>query len=164
MFIHDILKIKYVREGFLPDYPYHLISDEEMFYAFLNDEKECFFRDMYPCISDSLKSKYDKLVEEIRYHINQYLSAKVDILPDWVYSYMLGSTIGPNSDLYDIHDMLVLLNLDNIEDTITVEIYNSIYNISQQHVRKLIEEERIHRPPTIFGEPHVIKILRLNQS
>ena len=36
MLIHDILKIKYVRLGYIAkNYPYHLISDREMFDAFI---------------------------------------------------------------------------------------------------------------------------------
>lgn len=165
MFIHDIIKIKYIREGFLPDYPYHLISDEEMFDAFLHSDKLCYFKDMYPCIDESLKDIYDTLILEIQYHIDVFLSDSTEsiIIPNWIYSYMLGATIGPNSNLYDIHDMLVMLGHDNVEDNITVEAYNEIYKVSLKYVRKLKEEEKLHRPPTIFGEPHVIKILRLEQ-
>lgn len=36
--VHDLIKIKYVREGYLPNYPYHLISDSEMCDAFINNE------------------------------------------------------------------------------------------------------------------------------
>lgn len=39
-FIHDIIKIKYIREGYLSNIPYHLVSDEEMFYAFRGIEYE----------------------------------------------------------------------------------------------------------------------------
>ncbi len=35
MLTHDIIKIQYSREGYLPDYPYHMISDREMFNAFI---------------------------------------------------------------------------------------------------------------------------------
>lgn len=166
MFIHDIIKIKYTREGFLPDYPYHLISDEEMCNAFLSDDHECYFYDSYPCIDNSLKPMYMNLIDEIKYHISVFLDSSNDIdkLPIWVYSYMLGAVIGPNSDLYDIHDVLVMMNLDNVEDDITVAAYNEMYKISCQYIRKLSEEEKEHRPPTIFGEPHVIKILRLEQA
>ena len=38
MFIHDLIKIKYIREGYLPNYPYHMISDEEVFNAFINPD------------------------------------------------------------------------------------------------------------------------------
>lgn len=167
MFIHDIIKIKYSREGFLPDYPYHLVSDEEMFEAFLrHDGKPCFFYDSYPCIDESLQDIYNKLIEEIQYHIDAFMerSNEVYIIPNWVYSYMLGAVIGPNSDLYDIHDTLVLLGCDNQEDEITLKAYHEMYDVSMKYIRKLTEEERLHRPPTIFGEPHVIKILRLEQA
>ena len=35
MFTHDVIKQMYTLEGYLPNYPPHLISDEEMFEAFL---------------------------------------------------------------------------------------------------------------------------------
>ena len=44
-FIHNNIKIKYVNLGYLPNWPYHLISDEEMFDAFMSnvviDKSEC---------------------------------------------------------------------------------------------------------------------------
>ena len=58
--LHDIIKIKYTRLGYLPNYPYHLISDEEMFNAFIDLDSESasgsgspsteayFFEDYYP--------------------------------------------------------------------------------------------------------------------
>lgn len=188
MFIHDIIKIKYVREGFLPDYPYHLTSDDEMFIGFLNiininesiDDitykdyieysndylNSCYFLDNYPCIDESLWGKYKILMQEIQYHINLYLQDPYHsyIIPNWVYAYMIGSVIGPNSNTYDIHDMLVMLNMDNLEDELTIPIYDEIYKISIEYVNKLPESEKLHRPPTLFGEPHVIKLLRLEQS
>ena len=37
MLVHDIIKIKYVKLGYIKkNYPYHLISDEEMFNAFID--------------------------------------------------------------------------------------------------------------------------------
>lgn len=166
MFIHDTIKIKYIREGFLPDYPYHLISDEEMFKAFYTPDKLCFFSDSYPCIHDRLRDRYNNLIDEIQYHVDLFNNEKVEkyIIPNWVYSYMIGSVIGPNSSLYDIHDLLVLMNLDNVEDELRLEAYEEMYKISLKHIRKLTKEEREHRPPTIFGEPHVLKILRLEQA
>lgn len=166
MLIHDVIKIKYSREGFLPEYPYHLISDEEMIEAFLNEDKECFFYDRYPCIEETLHQYYDPLVEQIKYHLDQYLSSfeKGKRLPNWVYSYMIGSTIGPQSHPYDIHDLLVLMNLDNLEDELRVPAYIEMYKVSQKYTQKLTDTEKLHRPPTIFGEPHVLKILRLEQT
>ena len=38
MMIHDIIKINLSRGGYLPDYPPHLISDEEMCHAFISHE------------------------------------------------------------------------------------------------------------------------------
>ena len=36
MLVHDLIKIKLVRAGYLPNYPYHLISDKEMCEAFIS--------------------------------------------------------------------------------------------------------------------------------
>ena len=43
-YIYNLIKIKYIREGYLPDLPYHLISDNEMYDAFLsyNEEQDTF--------------------------------------------------------------------------------------------------------------------------
>ena len=38
--IHDAIKIKYIELGYLPDTPYHLISDAEMCDAFLHRDTE----------------------------------------------------------------------------------------------------------------------------
>ena len=100
MFIHDIIKIKLSREGYLPDYPYHLISDEEMFDAFFPykyDENDVlsgysdfmaakinYFRDNYPLIDESLEDKYKDLVTAIAWHIHEYKTDEGYIIPDWI--------------------------------------------------------------------------------
>ena len=179
MLIHNILKMNYVRDGYLPNYPYHLISDEEMFNAFINDDNdsECYFDAQYPNIAPELQDAYGELRRALQWHINLYLNggtytvgssdklhtaAPGEILPpNWVYSYMLGSVVCQNSDVADRHDMLVMLNMDNIEDSITKEIGEACLSISANWVSKLSPEKSIHRPPTMFGEPHVLKSLRL---
>lgn len=167
--IHDIIKTVYVKQGYLPDFPYHLISDEELFDAFLyNDDN--YFSANYPC-PVGLEAQYQELVDAMTYHITQYKVAQTSssaestyALPDWIYSYMIGATVGPASNEADRHDLFVLLGLDNLEDEFTPEIYTRIYNISQKWTFKLQSPERAHRPPTMFGEPHVIKSLRLNNA
>lgn len=107
---------------------------------------------------------HEELKEEIIYHINQYLAdPKNYVIPDWVYSYMLGAAIGPLSDTLDKHDLFTMINLDNIEDEFNTKIYASLLDISSEWINKLPKEQTEHRPPTIFGEPHVIKSLRLQQ-
>lgn len=181
--IHDTIKIKFIKAGYLPNYPYHMISDSEMCDAFLHNEAASgedtqlagFFVDMYPCPDTVLHPKYFKLVDAILYHIQNLKQSNSDtcVLPDWVYSYMLGSVIGPSSNSVDIHDLLVLLDLDNLDDVFTSDASARCYIISEKWLKKLPESSTSEsakletidsRPPTIFGEPHVIKSLRLSQS
>lgn len=160
--IHDNIKIKYVEEGYLPDYPYHLISDEEMCQAFILNQFN-YFDDNYPLVANDLSEEYRVLKEALIYHINTFIESDEDdkVLPDWVYSYMIGSTISVNSDERDRHDLLVLLNCDNIDDEITEKCQKSCYKESKEWLRKLLKSEAAVRPPTMFGEPHVIKSLRI---
>ena len=181
MFVHDIIKIRLSREGYLPDYPPHLISDEEMCDAFLpyvydKDDPESgfdacmnatlnYFRDNYPLVADNLSQEYVTLVSEIAYHLNMLkTSTEVDFaLPDWVYSYMLGTTLSVNSDIKDLHDLFVLLHTDNLYDEFTAQCSNACYKESVYWLGKLSATQKEHRPPTMFGEPHVIKSLRLKE-
>lgn len=140
-----------------------------MLNAFFTDTPN-FFADRYPCPRD-MESQYDELKSAIQYHIDLYQAAQTSEistsghpLPDWIYSYMLGAVVGPNSSEYDRHDLLVLLDLDNMEDEFNPQIYTKIYKTSARWIRKLNTAEREHRPPTMFGEPHVIKSLRLANS
>lgn len=201
MFSHDIIKLKYSQEGYLPNWPYHLISDEEMCEAFLtypwydyrtDEEKRlgtvltddeswnrfingtelCYFRDNYPLyrttsceIPEKLidEAKYKKLVEALAYHIEEFKTSNYDntVLPDWVYSYMLGSTCGVHTNQLDMHYLLVMLDTDNTFDEFTPEAAEACYRVSEDWLKRSSELE--HRPPTMFGEPHVIKSLRLQQ-
>lgn len=161
MLTHDIIKIKYTREGYLPDYPYHMISDEEMFDAFIYSETDNFFNDNYPCLYESFEDRYKTLVDSIKYHIEKYMNNNNYEIPSWVYSYMLGTTISDTSDQLDRHDLLVMLNMDNPEDAFNEDICNKIYEISQAWVSKLVSADAAYRPPTMYGEPHIIKSLRL---
>ena len=227
--IHDVIKMNMVRQGYLPNHPYHLISDAEMFHAFLSkhvdaDSSEVHwlgsFREVYPCLSDNLYDEYEELMEAMMYHIEQHLaypkkfkgevnyryelpkSSELGELfgednsdgimylivdenirvrynsntgswndtydngnvPDWVYSYMLGSTIGPLSDIQDIQELVTLLNLDPTISSFDSSLSACCLDISKRWVSKLSDSQDNHRPPTMFGEPHVIKQLRILQS
>ena len=179
--IHDIIKIKYSSLGYLPGYPYHLISDKEMFNAFMNldskEDGEYFFDDNYPnpfaeedlvykkldkdgnVVSEvSLSGEYTKLKSYMMNLITSYLDNQILELPDWVYTYMLGEVIYNNSEYLDIHDALVLLGVDNIDNQFTNKDCALCYATSLKYVSTLTSGLR---PPTVFGEPHVIKQLRL---
>ena len=166
---HDIVKINLVKAGYLPNYPYHLISDEEMINAFIFNDIN-YFDDNYPCVNQSLQSAYQDLKNNIIQELNQYMKDKSHIIPDWVYSYMLGTVISVNSSTPDKHDLLVSLLCDNTDDVFTSQAAARCYDISKKWVAKIPyqtiianngDEFRYRRSPTIFGEPHVIKSLRL---
>lgn len=164
LFIHQVLKIQYVRLGYLPNYPYHLISDVELFNSFLNiDKQEGYFFDTYPLLYPSLSEEYNALMSDINYHITCYLQDDSYVLPNWVYSYMLGIVIGPKSNIRDIHDMLVLMHIDNLNDIFTLTAAKTCYDISKAWIKKLSPSLQSHRSPTIFGEPIVLKSLRLTE-
>lgn len=200
MMVHDIIKIKYVREGYLPNYPPHLISDEEMCIAFLqylrdftdepvtsweqlNDEithsyvgyyidwylsplLTQFESEAFPYestlagailnLTDELSANMNKLID-----YNRSNSDESFVLPDWVYSFMLGRVVGPKSDTLEKHDLLVLLDTDNTDDNFDGISSYACYQVSRLWVNKLKGDDM--RPPTVFGEPHVIKSLRLQQ-
>ena len=198
MFLHDILKIKYVRLGFIKkNYPYHLISDEEMFNAFIDlgnetfntttsmiDPSVRFFDINYPnpfatedyvyqkkdaqgeIISEvSLSSVYSELKSQMISYINSYLAVRGTVdeymykIPDWVYTYMLGEVIYNNSEYLDIQDILELLGCSNIDNVFTREACITCYKVSSDYISTLVKNIRT---PTIFGEPHIIKSLRMN--
>lgn len=178
MFVHDIVKIKLSNLGYLPNYPYHLISDIEMCDAFLPyeyDESDPYagydafmdapinyFRDYYPLIDDSLIEPYKELVKDIAWHLHQLKSADdTYVLPNWVYSYMLNAVVSVNSSQLDLHDLFVLLGTDNLYDEFTVDCALACYKESKAWINKLLPSAKIHRSPTLFGEPHVIKACRL---
>lgn len=185
MLIHDVLKIKYVELGYIKkNYPYHLISDEEMFNAFIDlgnddfnarttmiDPEVRFFDDNYPNpfvdIFEGdldLTEVYNALKQYIKDSINDYLrycdtlEAASHQIPPWVYTYMLGEVIYDNSEYLDKQDLLALLGCSNLDNEFTKTACAKCYSISLQYVSMLVAGTR---PPTIFGEPHVIKNLRL---
>lgn len=201
MFVHDVIKIQYNRSGYLPDRPYHLVSDEEMcdafiklpdsvqsyitpdyfgptvdttkttidwFQAYLNDKDDTmFFRDNYPYIDLSLIDYYKALVNRIFYEIQEFKNnlSSDRVLPDWVYSYMLGICIGPMSDKLDIHDMISDMGVDNIDDEYNVSCAIQCLRISNLWLKKLVlPEGEVPRPPAMFGEPHVLKAIRIDKE
>lgn len=174
-FIHDIIKIRFIREGYLMNYPPHLISDSEMLDAFLrysdwdsfeSDSSPMYFKDYYPLLDESLKDRYIDLIESIMYYIDQFKADDNDIkqLPDWIYSYMLGAVISVNSDLLDIHDLLVGLGIDNLDDDFLPEACEECYKVSTMWLSKIPKYQLGRRVPTLFGEPHIVKAIRLQVS
>lgn len=182
-FAHDIIKIKYSRLGYLPNYPYHLISDREMFDAFIgldgDTSSQTFFHDYYPNpFTDNevyqkkdytgkvlgtvvLQDEYLKLVNYIRTIITAYLDTEdksVVTIPDWIYTYMLGEVIYTKSEYLDRFDLLKLMGMNNNDNEFTVSACIKCYDTSLRYVSTLTTGLR---PPTMFGEPHVIKQLRL---
>ena len=159
MFIHDLIKIKYINEGYLPDYPYHMITDAEMFDAFLLAD-EGYFAVNYPLLDDSLEAEYVSLFNGIRNRIQLHKKAGASI-PAWIYSYMLGNVIGPESDALDIMYLYELAGVQpEIVDAFSADIQSTCLQISQEWLSKLPAKYG-SRPAALFGEPHVIKSLRL---
>jgi len=188
MLIHDIIKMKYVNLGYIKkNYPYHLISDEEMFNAFIDlgnaefnerttmiDPNVRLFNDYYPnpfAEDDyiyekknsngevveriSLSEVYSTLKSYIISCIQNYL-AGAGALPNWVYTYMLGEVIYNSSEYLDIQDLLTAIDSFNIDNEFTREACVKCFIISLRYV----STGTVTRPPTIFGEPHIIKMLR----
>ena len=218
MLATDVVKIKYVTDGYLPNYPPHLISDEEMCEAFLTGTYRYFY-DNYKIIGDNdeLLSGYQALINAFRYHIARFLAPykgwKSD-LPDWSYSYMLGEVVTQKSIQQDKHEMLVGINLDNLDDEITEDIQIRCFEISKTWVKSIPKEEKLiklesailqyqksleskqyktdeeiagiikdirkslkrwkvevdsfgyvdFRPPSMFGEPYLMKLIRTNRA
>ena len=170
-FLHTTIKINLIMLGYIKNYPPHLISDAEMCDGFLNkDHTFGYFLDNYPCIDESLRSQYDALVSSIDYYLNQCRSANDDsyIFPDWIYSYMLGGVISVKSDPHDIQYLADMLNLNVEYGDFSPILALNCYRVSQSWLKKLSvtsqDDQTSLRPPTIFGEPHVIKSLRLQYS
>lgn len=177
-FTIDVAKIQFSQEGYLPDIPYHLISTEELLDAF-----EVFFQRVYalPAGFESLQATYDKLynaIHEIITHWKALQSSQNnadvftvdgitytidrDHIPDWIMSFMLRRVVCPSSDVLDRHDLLALLEMPNTYDEFNLAAATKCAQISERWVSKLPIDQR--RPATIFGEPHVIKSLRLQMQ
>ena len=161
--IHDTIKINLSRLGYLPNYPYHMISDSEMCDGFLSSDNTGYFFDYYPLLDNSLQLEYDALISAIRYYIYELKNPNSDdyTMPEWVYSYMLGSTISIKSDEYDISYLADMLNVKIDFGVFSADMQRVCLDVSTKWLKKLSDADKLHRPPTIFGEPHVIKSLRL---
>lgn len=162
-FIHNIIKIEYNNLGYLPGYPYHLTSDEEMFAAFTR-ESEGFFNDYYPCPCEELREQYEILKDYIFTSIDSYLDGTIDELPSWIYSYMMMIPTTFESRFEDIAYLYKLSNI-NVEGPLAVfnsEIAEYCYYVSSEWLKK-VPKSSANRPPTMFGEPHVFKSLRLKE-
>lgn len=182
MMIHDIIKINLSREGYLPDYPPHLISDEEMCHAFISHKSTNrgiidWFHSNYPVperfvIGATTDADPHKVYSDDAYHaleaeiydtVQEFI-ADTDPdkkLPDWIYAYMMGVVVGPYSDVEDRHNMLALMGLDNKDDELTPEVYRACYRVSKLWLSKSNSTDRHPHVPTIYIEPHVVKYYRL---
>lgn len=172
--------------GYLPNYPYHMISDREMFAAFIDltsdntSSDPTFFDATYPNPFSEEDSYYQKhnakgeVIEEISLNgeylrlkqyiikcINAYLSdpERVDI-PDWIYTYMLGEVIYVKSEFKDILNLLSALGTSNLNNEFNLASCVQCYATSLKYISTLTSGIR---PPTMFGEPHIIKQLRLEE-
>ncbi len=159
-FINNIVKIMYVNLGYLPNYPYHMISDAEMIEAFIGETN--YFDVMYPCPSESLREDYDKLKRSIEATLRDYLEDNISVIPDWIYSYMLGTTITYQSDCAEIEYLYELLGIQPAVsyETFDEQVAEACLAVSKEWIKKQSSAVRF-RVPTMFGEPHVIKSLRL---
>lgn len=178
MFIYDLIKIRYSSSGFLPNTPYHLISDKEMFDAFIHNDMN-YFSWNYPDIlrdTDFGSTPYETLKTALIYHVDRAIasigSEDVYIPPDWVLSYMLGNVIGNRSDYADIHDLGAAFGITDTSEGFTEKIATACYYTSRRwllrsHIGGTAEYDGDTiqtRPPTMFGEPHVVKAIRLNEA
>ena len=289
--VHDLIKMKYVNEGYLPNWPYHLISDDEMCDAFMRFDQDIndkglpdgpyyykgYFFLMYPLLSKCLNTDhtnhaehdctpecdgqgccsectscdacgccvdprtckcctkcridtkcgcgvpmaYSDLVKAIHYHIQTFKNRAYpdQVMPNWVYSYMLGAVVSVMSPTLDIHDVIHPLGVDNVDDWFLGDQSLACFKASEYWVRRVEYEDSVrfspmkldasqtefnvhpdyiapempedvmeygvrirytakalqgdhsvtyiaddinNRPPTMFGEPHVIKHIRIN--
>lgn len=214
MLTHDIAKMRYTDDGYLMNYPYHMISDTELFSAFMDNSGAGFFSDSYPMLSETehYVNAYHLLVLAIQYYIIAYEYDSTNTIPDWVYTYILGSSISIYSDSLDIHDLSLDLHTQNdgdefteacsaaclqesedwlgntinstviaatnmpaafktylesrlqqisIDGTTLYDIYHA--DIEENGTLVHTADTIIARPATMFGEPHVLKSLRMKQ-
>lgn len=159
-FINDTIKINYVGLGYLPNTPYYMITDREMIDAFIGEGN--YFDTFYYCPDESMQDDYDTLKIMIEETLQSYLNDDISEIPDWIYSYMLGNTITYQSPVEDIEYLYDLTGLkpDISYDTFDKQLAKECLAISKQWLEK--QTSKIYnRVPTMFGEPHVIKSLRL---
>ena len=166
----DILaKIRLSNSGYLPNYPYHLISDKELYDAFMDCKSGTgYFFDAYPFLNNSaLSVPYKQLVLTIQYYLllaqlSTAANAREDI-PDWIYSYMLGFVIGVQSDKKDIHDLIYPLGVDNVDDDFNWQCSVACVNTSQEwikrkHLSKLIRIPEKYEDEMISIQEQTIEV------
>lgn len=130
--------------------------------------------------NEIIETPYEGLERVIGYYMNKLKTTHDDtcVLPDWVYSYMLGEVISVHSEIIDIHDLIKPLGVDNIDDIFTPAAAKACYDTSRKWIKQHLIDVWGHnesgldptecpgcqnvRPPTMFGEPHVIKSIRLD--
>lgn len=160
-FLTDIIKIKYIEQGYLSGYPYWMTTDKEMTDAFLMDDG--YFAVNYPLVDPSLEDQYNELLDAIKTHIAAYHASNGGIdIPYWVLSYMIGSAISISSDPLDIEYLKSSFNLPTTSSQFDAELAQNCYRESVEWIQKLPPDQR-NRPATMFGEPHVVKSLRLKE-
>lgn len=186
--VNDTVKIKLVKYGYVKNYPPHLLSDEEMIQGFYKYFEDFYYKPMkkeyenptpvdpYPMMSARSNNDPGEMIaclDTLYAYIKTSCESAIQTanvqgedvtVDDWIYSYMLGSVIGPKSDVRDIHDLLVLLNVDNIDDIFTSIASETCYKTSKKWIAKTYLGSSNRRPPSVFGELHVIKSLRLDQA
>lgn len=182
----NINRINYIS---MSDTPVYSEGFFEYFYPFrASVDEEIKYPSKYYPSTDTLRG-YDILFRSICKHIDEYLYGTLIVsedrksvsrdgiskpLPDWVYSYMLGEVVGPMSDKLDIHDVIYPLGTDNADDDYDNTSSISCYSESREYLSKTYPLSDIEvpidsldrtciRPITMFGEPHIIKSLRLKQ-
>lgn len=161
MLIHDYIKTLYINLGYLPNNAVHLTSDEEMFDAFLREDGV--FADYYPCPDITFESAYDELLAYITDKIDDHLNNGTDLL-SWIYSYMMLVPVTFDSSDLDILDLGKLLGIETAgQCEFDVEYAEACYAVSTRWLNRASAKHE-DRPPTMFGENHVIKCLRLEES
>ena len=206
----------------MPNYPPHLISNEEMCEAFLTNPVKyqqalnkaledgsdapyeiSYFKHVYRLVNRSMEDEYEVLMNAFRYHIARFLTSVESFysdLPDWVYSYMMGHVIANSSSAEDRHYFLTGINRDNIDDIMTSESQEACYEVSKRYINNLSRDQKyvelaillknystsekatilnefkawgvtilpdnsiFMRPPSMFGEQNIIKIIRLSMG
>lgn len=183
-FLTDTIKIKYINEGFLPNIPYHEISDMEMINAFISrhspntphslelETSFKYFDYMYPyddiiqnneTLQKHWNGLYDYIAKVCKYIKDYHFLTGKTIIPSWIASYMLGNVVSPRSIVENKHDLLVLLGRDNIDDVFTEDVYLACYKISRSWILKTYSGADFDSKLDIdnMSEDAIIKILEL---
>lgn len=165
----DLAKVRYSKFGYIEPIPYYLISTEEVCNAFMSQTTDSgYFFDNYPLLDSTMLNEYNLLVASIRSILSDIIDVAsvesvllngVDDPPDWVSAYMLGSVISVNSSYRDISYLNSLFGISSDQFDATTQ--SNCLSESKLWLSKFPDDA--HRPPAMFGEPDVIKSLRLRQ-